>query len=633
MSEEPQGQKPGLEGTTLGQYEIIRKLGEGGMATVYLARQPSIGRLVAIKVLPPHFMHDSTFMQRFEHEVRIAADLQHPRVLPIYDYGELEGRPYIVMAYLGGGSLADRIREGSIPLEDTVKIIDQIAEGLDHAHARGVVHRDFKPSNVLLDEHGNAYLADFGIAKISESTVNLTGTGIVGTPAYMAPEMGSEGVVAPSVDVYALGITLYQMLTGRCPYSGETPLSVLMAHVTAPIPDVRAERPDLPDGIARVLERALAKKPQDRYASAGELAAAWKAAVEDAESDARYAATSAVPSVPATPAPPPTPVPPPAESADEWHSAPSPMPRARVETPQAAPPAPERDEWYSSPSSPPPVPPVNVQAAPPAAPAKKRGGLGITALVIAGVLGLMLIACVAGFFLLGGPRLLGLGPGVAEVTDEPGSVLVETEAVLPTEAVAIVEEPTEAPAIPTATTEVQQPTEPAAGGLASLTINNQASTVICYVRLSPTSSDQWGDDQLGDTETIASGGSFTIWDVPAGEYDYQALDCNQVVLDEHYGVFLDEAGMTWTIRNATDWLTVINSSSYTVCGLYVSSLEDSRWGVNRLGEGGTIDIGGQTTVNVPSSTYDLRAEACDGDTYWEEYERPINGGHEWTLTD
>src|SRR5690606_32308631 len=160
-------------------------------------------------------------------------------------------------------------------------------------------------------------------------------------------------------------------------------------------------------------------------------------------------------------------------SADEWHSAPSPMPRARVETPQAAPPAPERDEWYSSPSSPPPVPPVNVQAAPPAAPAKKRGGLGITALVIAGVLGLMLIACVAGFFLLGGPRLLGLGPGVAEVTDEPGSVLVETEAVLPTEAVAIVEEPTEAPAIPTATTEVQQPTEPAAGGLASLTINNQ----------------------------------------------------------------------------------------------------------------------------------------------------------------
>src|SRR5690606_20547877 len=232
----------------------------------------------------------------------------------------------------------------------------------------------------------------------------------------------------------------------------------------------------------------------------------------------------------ATPAPPPTPVPPSAESADEWHSAPSPIPRARAETPQAAPPAPERDEWYSSPSSPPPVPPVNVQAAPPAAPAKKRGGLGITALVIAGVLGLMLIACVAGFFLLGGPRLLGLGPGVADVTDEPGSGLVETEAVLPTEAVAIIGESTEPPA-PTATAEVQQPTEPAAGGLSSLTINNQASTVICYVRLSPTSSDQWGDDQLGDTETIASGSSFTIWDVPPGEYDYQALDCNQVVLD------------------------------------------------------------------------------------------------------
>lgn len=638
MSEEPQGQKPGLEGQTLGQYEIIRKLGEGGMATVYLARQPSIGRMVAIKVLPPHFMHDDTFMQRFEHEVRIAADLQHPRVLPIYDYGELEGRPYIVMAYLGGGSLADRIREGAIPLEDTVKIVNQIAEGLDHAHARGVVHRDFKPSNVLLDEHGNAYLADFGIAKITESTVNLTGTGIVGTPAYMAPEMGSEGIVAPSVDVYALGITLYQMLTGKCPYSGETPLSVLMAHVTSPIPDVRSERPDLPDGVARVLERAMAKKPQDRYATAGELAAAWQAAVAAAGSDARYAATSAVPSEqtppPVAPAPPVTPAPP-ATSESDWQSAPSPMPRVRSEAPQAAPPPPQRaasDEWYSSPSSP---PPVNVPAAaPPAAPAKRRGGLGITALVIAGVLGLMLIACIAGFFLLGGPRLLGLGtPEVAEVTEEPGSGLIVTEAVAPTEEVVVVEEPTQAPAVPTATTEVQQPTEPAAGGLSSLTIDNQTSTVVCYVRLSPSDSEEWGDDQLGDTETIASGSSYTIWDVPAGEYDYQALDCNQVVLDEHYGVYLDEAGFNWTLRDATDWVTVINNSSFAVCGLYVSSLEDSRWGVNRLGEGGVIDIGGQTTVSIASGTYDLRADGCDGETYWEEYERPVNGGHEWTLTD
>ena len=172
-----------LTGRTLGQYEIGQQLGQGGMATVYLACQKSIGRTVAIKVMPQHFLHDPSFLQRFEHEVKVIAALQHPRVLPVYDYGQIENRPYIVMAYMSGGTLADLIYKGPLSLDQVAKLTDQISEGLGHAHRKGIIHRDFKPSNILLDENGNAYLADFGIAKVSESTAQLTGSGIIGTPS------------------------------------------------------------------------------------------------------------------------------------------------------------------------------------------------------------------------------------------------------------------------------------------------------------------------------------------------------------------------------------------------------------------------------------------------------------------
>ncbi|MDQ7036579.1 MAG: serine/threonine-protein kinase [Anaerolineae bacterium] len=235
-----------LVGQSLGQYEIIEEIAKGGMATVYKARQTSIGRDVAVKVLPPNFTHDETFLERFYREVEVIAQLQHPHILPVYDFGKYENMPYIVMAYIDGGTLTDRIAKGAIPPTEVARMVHQIAQALDFAHSKGIVHRDFKPSNVLLDERGNTYLADFGLAKITESSSNITGTMILGTPDYMAPEQATSGTISESVDVYALGVTIYQMLTGQAPYEAPTAAGVLVAHITQPIPDIRKTRPDLP---------------------------------------------------------------------------------------------------------------------------------------------------------------------------------------------------------------------------------------------------------------------------------------------------------------------------------------------------------------------------------------------------
>ncbi|MCC6906191.1 MAG: protein kinase, partial [Anaerolineae bacterium] len=269
-----------LTGHTFGQYRILELIGSGGMANVYRAVQTSIGREVAIKVLPMHFLQDPTFTERFNREVRVIALLEHPRILPVHDYGEAEGMPFIVMRLLPGGSLAERIKAApaGMPLDETCHFVSQMAEGLTFAHQHGIIHRDFKPSNVLLDLEGNAYLADFGIARVAESTVQLTGSGIVGTPAYMAPEMAESGGVTHRVDIYALGVTLYQMLTGQHPFNADTPMGLLMAHLSKPVPDVLLARPDLPAGVQAVITQAMAKAPAERFAQAADLASALERA-------------------------------------------------------------------------------------------------------------------------------------------------------------------------------------------------------------------------------------------------------------------------------------------------------------------------------------------------------------------
>lgn len=261
-----------LIGHALGQYQVTAQIGKGGMATVYQATQSTMKRTVAIKILPRALTHEEKFMERFYREVEIAASLQHPHILPVYDFGTYEDLPYIVMAYMSGGTLADLIGQGAMSVDQVLRTVGQMADALDHAHSKGVIHRDFKPGNVLLDEKRNTYLTDFGLAKMSESSGALTGTGVLGTPSYMSPEQSEPGDLTPAADVYALGVTIFQMLTGHVPYEAPTPLGVLMAHLTHPIPDIRSLRAELNDDVQAVIDCSMAKKPEDRYQSAGELA-------------------------------------------------------------------------------------------------------------------------------------------------------------------------------------------------------------------------------------------------------------------------------------------------------------------------------------------------------------------------
>lgn len=263
-----------LVGADLGQYHVIEMLGKGGMATVYKATQSTINRTVAIKVLPRSFLHDDTFMHRFRREAELIARLEHFHILPIYDYGEYDGMPYIVMRYLDGGTLQARIRQGPLSSSETIGIIRQVADALDYAHSHNVIHRDIKPSNIMLDRRGNAYLTDFGIAKMGEGTSQLTGSGIVGTPAYMAPEQTKQGPPAPAADVYALGVTLFEMVTGQVPFSADTPIAQILMHLQDPVPSLRDSNPAIPAELDEILHKAMAKSPRDRYARASDLAKA-----------------------------------------------------------------------------------------------------------------------------------------------------------------------------------------------------------------------------------------------------------------------------------------------------------------------------------------------------------------------
>jgi len=262
-------------GTTLGPYRVLEQIGLGGMATVYKAYQPGIERLVALKILPAHYAQGPLFVQRFEQEARLIARLEHPSIIPIYDFGSQDGTTYLVMRYLQAGTVKDILERGSLSLTDTAKLIGEIAAALDHAHANGIIHRDVKPSNILVDKQGNAYLTDFGIAKVLEGTSELTGSAMLGTPAYMAPEQTLSKPVTPQTDVYSLGVMLYEMATGKPPFEAETPMAVALMHINEALPLPRQANPNLSEAVELVILKALAKDPADRYQSAGELAKAF----------------------------------------------------------------------------------------------------------------------------------------------------------------------------------------------------------------------------------------------------------------------------------------------------------------------------------------------------------------------
>ncbi len=260
-------------GTRLGPYELIEEVGKGGMATVYRAYQPNVDRFVAVKVIHRSIATDSASLERFQREARLVTRLEHPHLLPIYDYDGAHDPPYIVMRYLESGTLKEALDQGKIPPDEIVYMLRQVASALDYAHRQGVIHRDIKPSNILIDAEGNAFLTDFGIARMTEASTGLTQTGYaVGTPGYMSPEqgMGADTVDRRS-DIYSLGVMLFQMLTGSLPYNAETPLGVIMKHLNDPVPRPSAIDATLPRAVDEVITRSMAKAAEDRYQSAGEL--------------------------------------------------------------------------------------------------------------------------------------------------------------------------------------------------------------------------------------------------------------------------------------------------------------------------------------------------------------------------
>jgi serine/threonine-protein kinase len=258
-----------------GQYEILGEIGRGGMGVVYKARQPSLDRVVAIKMILASHLASAEHVRRFQIEARAAARLRHSNIVQIHEVGQCDGQHYFAMEYIEGESLAQRIARQSPPIDATVRLLGSVARAVEHLHQQGIVHRDLKPSNILLDRNDQPYVTDFGLAKVFEPGSEMTATGVIaGTPSYMAPEQASGRTteVGPSADIYSLGAILYELLTGEPPFRQESPLDTLLDIMGREPTLPRRLNPQVPRGLELICLKCLAKSPEDRYASAGALA-------------------------------------------------------------------------------------------------------------------------------------------------------------------------------------------------------------------------------------------------------------------------------------------------------------------------------------------------------------------------
>ncbi len=287
-----------LVGQSLGQYRVLELIGQGGMARVYKGYQSSLARHVAIKTIPTEVddARDATFVQRFTTEARLVARLTHPNIVPVHDYGEEKGYAFIVMEYLPGGTLRDRILKAEaqhrrLDLVQMLELLAQAALALDFAHSQGVIHRDVKPGNMLLRTDDHLLLSDFGIAAILEANQAFTRTGAnIGTPQYMAPEQGlPNGVIDGRTDIYALGVVMFQCVTGRLPFVADTPMAVIMQHISQPVPRPAGLMPGLVPRVEQIILRALEKNPAARFQRAREMADQLKLAADDVRRGARVA--------------------------------------------------------------------------------------------------------------------------------------------------------------------------------------------------------------------------------------------------------------------------------------------------------------------------------------------------------
>jgi serine/threonine-protein kinase len=272
---------PFVVGEQVGAYRIVEQLGQGGMSTVYKAYHAALDRYVALKVLHPVFKGDREFLARFQREARIVARLEHPRIVPVYDFSEHEGTPYLVMRFVEGRTLkAVLAAESPLPYARIVEILCPVAEALEYAHGLGVLHRDIKPSNVLLTRDGKVYVTDFGLAKMVQSgDASISQDRMIGTPQYISPEQAKGETLDQRTDLYSLGVILFEMVTGRVPFVADTPFAVVHDHIFSPLPLPSKVNPAVPPALEQVILKALAKAPADRYQAAGELVGALGAVV------------------------------------------------------------------------------------------------------------------------------------------------------------------------------------------------------------------------------------------------------------------------------------------------------------------------------------------------------------------
>jgi serine/threonine protein kinase len=271
-------------GENVGPYRILEQLGQGGMATVFKAYHASLDRYVALKVLHPAFNQDQSFISRFQREARVVAKLEHPNIVPIYDYSEHEARPYLVMKYIEGDTLKARLNKGPLTSTEIESVVNSIGYALAYAHRQGILHRDVKPSNVMIATDGMIYLADFGLARIAQAGEStMSSDSIMGTPQYISPEqaMGKKDLDS-GTDIYSFGVMLYEMVVGQVPFSADTPFSIIHDHIYTPLPLPRKVNPSVPEPVQRVLLKALAKDRIDRYETAEELVQAFKDAWTEA---------------------------------------------------------------------------------------------------------------------------------------------------------------------------------------------------------------------------------------------------------------------------------------------------------------------------------------------------------------
>ena len=388
-----------LEGTTLGKYRIVKALGRGGMAQVYKAYHPQLDRYMAIKVLRADLSEDAEFLERFRREAHSVSGLRHANIVQVFDFDVQDDLYYMVMELLEGDTLRAllndyRIRNQRMPLIEIVRILSDVLRGLAYAHGEGIIHRDIKPANIMLDVHGQAILMDFGIVKILGGDSHTATGAVVGTARYMSPEVIRAEVPDQRSDVYSLGITLYEMLSGETPFNSDSAMSLMMMHMKEPVPDLSLVRPDIPSALIKIVNKSLEKDAKDRYGSAAEMAADLKralAAIEGKEPAQKIAGTETVAATAA---------------ADATIQQPS-KPIGKMETVAVSAPKPSMTQTSTSISSP--------RQTPPKAAAKNSGML---LLLGAGGVGIvLLIVLVGGFFLL--RNIFGSGAVAVASTNTP----------------------------------------------------------------------------------------------------------------------------------------------------------------------------------------------------------------------